>query len=132
MKNKLENIFLYIAVGIAIGAVICTIGQLAVYGFNDVLKELSVWLIASAVIGLASMVYENENLTDLTATLIHAPITAIVALIAGWIIGYGEGSVMLLVTRMLPTVLVLYALIHLFLFLIRRSIARSINSRLNK
>lgn len=131
-SNNLFNVLMYTAVGIAIGAVVCTLSLLAVHGMTDVLRELTVWLIASAVLGLVSMVYESEHFTDLTATLIHAPVTLAVALIAGWILDYGDGSILLLLTRMVPAIIVLYALIHLFLFVMRRCIVCVLNSHLKK
>ena len=131
-SNHFTTALLYTAAGIAIGAVVCTLSLLATYGMTDVLRQLAVWLIASAILGLVSIVYENEHLTDLTATLIHAPVTLVVALIAGWVLDYGDGSVLLRLTRMVPVIVVFYTLIHLFLFLVRRSIVRSLNSHLKK
>ena len=130
--NLFSRAFAYLAAGISIGAVVCTLSLLAAYGMTGVLREMAVWLIASAVIGLVSLVYECERLTDLTATLIHAPVTLGIALLSGWVLGYGDGSVPLLLARMLPTVVILYALIHLFLFLMRCLLVRALNSRLQK
>ena len=55
-----------------------------------------------------------------------------ITLTAGWILDYGNGSFILLLTHMVPTFIIIYAVIHLFLFIIRRSIAHSLNSHLNK
>ena len=131
-KNTLQLIFTYLIVAVGIGAIVITFSLLVNYGMNDILKQLTVWLIASAVIGLASMVYENVRLSHFTATLIHAPITALVALCSGWILGYGDGSLTLLLMRMLPTIVVIYAVIHLILFLFRRAALSDLNSRLQE
>ena len=131
-KNTLQLVFTYLIVAVGIGAIVITFSLLVNYGMNDILKQLAVWLIASAVIGLASMVYENVSLSHLTATLIHAPITALVALCSGWILGYGDGSLTLLLMRMLPTIVVIYAVIHLILFLFRRAALSDLNSRLQE
>lgn len=131
-KNTLQLVFTYLIVAVGIGAIVITFSLLVSYGMNDILKQLTVWLIASAVIGLASMVYENVRLSHFTATLIHAPITAFVALCCGWILGYGDGSLTLLLMRMLPTIALIYAVIHLILFLIRRAALSDLNSRLQE
>ena len=131
-KNTLQLIFTYLIVAVGIGAIVITFSLLVNYGMNDILKQLTVWLIASAVIGLASMVYENVRLSHFTATLIHAPITAAVALCSGWILGYGDGSLTLLLMRMLPTIVVIYAVIHLVLFLFRRAALSDLNHRLQE
>lgn len=131
-KNTLQLVFTYLIVAVGIGAIVITFSLLVNYGMNDILKQLTVWLIASAVIGLASMVYENVRLSHFTATLIHAPITALVALCSGWILGYGDGSLTLLLMRMLPTIVVIYAVIHLILFLFRRAALSDLNSRLQE
>lgn len=73
-SNNLFNVLMYTAVGIAIGAVVCTLSLLAVHGMTDVLRELTVWLIASAVLGLVSMVYESEHFT---VTIIDCHMTGI-------------------------------------------------------
>lgn len=130
--NTVQTALAYAVIGTGIGAVVCTISLLVSCGMTDILKQISVWLIASAVIGLVSLVYESENLTDITATLIHAPVTLLVALICGWILDYGDGSFALLVMRMLPVIVIMYAAIHLILFLLRRSAARALNDHLKK
>ena len=66
------------------------------------------------------------------ATLIHAPLTCLTALICGWICGYGEHSVSLLIVRMLPTIAIIYVVIHAILYLLHCASVRSINQKLNK
>lgn len=131
-KNTILTPFLYMMMGIAFGAVIVTVSLYASGGMNDTLKEIIIWLVAAAVIGLVSMVYENDHLTDLTATLIHAPVTCIVALISGWMLDYGDGSLFLLLMRMLPVIVIVYVLIHLILFLFRRAALQEVNRHLKK
>ena len=90
-----------------------------------------IWIVASAVIGLVSMIYELDGLSDVAATLIHAPLTVLVALIAGSIAGYGEGSLVLLLTRMLVPIVILYVAIHLLMFVIRRLTVHNLNDKLS-
>lgn len=131
-RSIIQTILMYVAVGIAFGAIAITFSLYVNYGMTDTLKEIMVWLVAAALIGLISMVYESDRLSDITATLIHAPVTVVVALISGWILNYGDGSFSVLLIRMLPTVLIMYAIIHFVLFLIRRATLRELNARLKK
>lgn len=131
-SSNLPIILAYMMVGIAFGAIAITIALYMNYGMTDFLKEIIVWLIAAAILGLVSMVYEIDHFNDITATLVHAPVTCIVALISGWILDYGDGSVSLLLMRMLPTIIILYIIIHFILFLIRRISLRNINNHLKK
>lgn len=130
-KNWNHLVLAYLATGLAIGAVVTAVALVINFGLSDELKGLIVWLTASALFGLLSLVYECERLSDLTATLIHCPCTIAVALVSGWICGYGDGSVSLLLARMLPCILVLYILIHAFLFVLRRIEVKNLNRKLN-
>ena len=130
--SKIQLVMTYLIVSVGIGAIVITLALLASYGMTDILKQFTVWLTASAVIGVASIVYENTTLSHFTATLIHAPITAAVALCSGWILGYGDGSLTLLLMRMLPTIVVIYAVIHLVLFMFRRAALSELNHRLQE
>lgn len=131
-RSIVQTILMYVAVGIAFGAIAITFSLYVNFGMNEMLKQIIVWLIAAALIGLISIIYESDRLTDITATLIHAPVTVAVALISGWILNYGDGSFSVLLMRMLPTVLIMYGIIHLVLFLIRRATLRELNARLKK
>ena len=131
-NSKIQTVFVYMAVGIAFGAIAITFSLYVNCGMTEMLKEIMVWLTAAAMIGVISMIYESDRFSDITATMIHAPITIVVALISGWILGYGDGSLSLLLMRMLPAIIVMYAIIHLVLFLIRRATLREINNRLKK
>ncbi|MCD8357353.1 MAG: DUF3021 family protein [Clostridia bacterium] len=130
--NKFLMIFTYMMVGIAFGAIAITMSLYINYGMTDFLKEILVWLIAAAILGLVSIIYDIDHFNDITATLIHAPVSCVVALISGWILDYGDGSVSLLLMRMLPTIISLYIIIHVILFLIRRISLRDINNHLKK
>lgn len=133
MKKSIVNLlFTYVFVGIGIGAAIVTPITILQAGISPVLMEIAVWLVAAAVIGLVSLVYEIETLSDLSATAIHAVCTLCTALAAGTLLDYGDGSFSLLLTRMLPVIVILYAAIHLVFFLIRRATVHSINDKLSK
>ncbi len=132
MKKSIINlIFTYVFVGIGIGAAIVTPITVLQAGMSPALKAIVVWLVASAVIGLVSLIFEVESLSQLSAIVIHAVCTLCTALVAGTLLDYGDGSFPLLLTRMLPVIIILYAAIHLVFFLIRRDTVHSINDKLS-
>ncbi len=131
MKKVLQNWLNYMVFAVGIGSMISTAAITMSMGMTEELRQVIIWIVASAVIGLVSMIYEVDGLPDVTATLIHAPLTVLVALIAGSIAGYGEGSLVLLITRMLVPIVILYVAIHLLMFVIRRFTVRNLNDKLS-
>lgn len=130
--SKIQLVLTYFIVSVGIGAITTTIALFINYGMTDILKQITVWLTASAVIGIASLIYERASLSHFTATLIHASITVVVVLYSGWILGYGDGSLSLLIMRMLPSFIIIYTAIHLVLFLFHRAALSDLNHRLQK
>lgn len=130
--SKIQIFFLYAIVGIGIGSIVSAIVLMLVFGMTEMIQNLIVWLIASGIFGLISLVYESERFSLLTATCIHAPVVFGTALIFGWLLGYGDGSILLLLRRMLPIIILTYIIVHFILFLIRRTAVQDVNSRLKK
>ncbi|MGN1014483.1 MAG: DUF3021 family protein [Butyricicoccus sp.] len=131
MKKAIQNAIVYAIFASGLGAIIYSVALVLRESVTEESKGVLVWVAASAVIGLISLLYECESLTDLQATLIHAPLTFLTALIAGSILNYGEGSVMLLLARMLPVIVVVYVFVHLLMFLLRRQSVKSVNNKLS-
>lgn len=126
------NVFSYCMIGVGFAAISVAIGMYINLGMTEILKNFVVWMIGGAIIGLLSLIYETEQLSNVKATLIHAPLTCLIALICGWICGYGEHSVSLLIVRMLPTIAIIYVVIHAILYLLHCASVHSINQKLNK
>ncbi len=131
-KLNIMYIFNYLITGVAFAAIFVAIAMLINFGMSEILKNFIVWMIGGAVIGLLSLIYEKEQLSTLGATLIHAPLTCLTALLCGWICDYGDGSILLLLTRMLPFILIIYIIVHVVLYLLRRASVNHINQQLNK
>lgn len=131
MKKMIQNWAYYVVFAVGLGAMISTAAIVANMGMTEELRQVIIWMAASAVIGLVSLIYEAESLSDLTATLIHAPLTVATALTAGWIAGYGDGSIGLLIVRMAIPIVVIYAGVHLLMYLLRRVAVRSLNDKLS-
>ncbi len=131
MKKMIQNGAYYVVFAVGLGAMISTAAIAMSMGVTEELRQVIIWMAASAVIGLVSLIYEAESLNDVTATLIHAPLTVATALVAGWIAGYGDGSLGLLVLRMAVPIVVIYAGMHLLMYLLRRMTVRSLNDKLS-
>lgn len=121
------NVFSYCMIGVGFAAISVAIGMYINLGMTEILKNFVVWMIGGAIIGLLSLIYETEQLSNVKATLIHAPLHRLTALIVGWICGYGEHSVSLLIVRMLPTIAIIYVVIHAILYLLHCASVRSLN-----
>lgn len=126
------NVFSYCMIGVGFAAISVAIGMYINLGMTEILKNFVVWMIGGAIIGLLSLIYETEQLSNVKATLIHAPLTCLTALICGWFCDYGDGSVVLLITRMLPFILMIYIIVHVVLYLLNRASVNHINQQLNK
>lgn len=131
-KFNVMYLFNYLITGVAFAAIFVAIAMLINFGMTELLKNFIVWMIGGGIIGLLSLIYENEQLSTLGATLIHAPLTCLIALICGWFCDYGDGSVVLLITRMLPFILMIYIIVHVVLYLLNRASVNHINQQLNK
>lgn len=131
-KLNIMYIFNYLITGVAFAAIFVAIAMLINFGMTELLKNFIVWMIGGGILGLLSLIYEKEQLSTLGATLIHAPLTCLTALICGWICGYGDGSILLLVARMIPFIIGIYIIVHVILYLLRRASVNHINQQLNK
>ena len=112
------NVFSYCMIGVGFAAISVAIGMYINLGMTEILKNFVVWMIGGAIIGLLSLIYETEQLSNVKATLIHAPLTCLI--------------VSLLIVRMLPTIAIIYVVIHAILYLLHCASVRSINQKLNK
>lgn len=77
-------------------------------------------------------IYEMESRNHITANAVHFACTLFLALSCSWILGYGDGSSALLLARMLPNVIGVYAAIQLLMFLIRRFTVQNLNDKLSQ
>lgn len=75
------NVFSYCMIGVGFAAISVAIGMYINLGMTEILKNFVVWMIGGAIIGLLSLIYETEQLSNVKATLIHAPLTCLTALI---------------------------------------------------
>ncbi|MEA5059433.1 MAG: DUF3021 domain-containing protein [Candidatus Pelethousia sp.] len=127
----LKKFVIHIGVGLAIGSVVSTICLALMGGVNSTLMQVMAWLAASALCGVASMIYDIESLPLPLMIGLHAVLCFGIALATGSLLGYGEhfGSRLLL---MLPIFIVIYLIISLGAWLYGRYCAKTTNERLEK
>jgi uncharacterized membrane protein YeaQ/YmgE (transglycosylase-associated protein family) len=100
-------------------------------GFNPVLKELTVWLIASALFGLLSkLIFDNDKLSLPFATLLHCIGCFVVTISAGLLCGYSRNIVELIVA-IAPIFVIVYVLIFVANILTMKVEAKKANENLD-
>ncbi len=125
----MKKAFGYLQKGLSIGAVVSTLLLILLQGMDGTLLQVLVWLCASAAYGLISLIFETERLNFLTATIIHFVLCASVTIGAGAFLRYSE-SFWGLAKGILPTFLIVYAIIYTCSYFGTRANARKINEKL--
>ena len=125
MKTK---VFRYLQYGLSVGAVLTTLLLILMEGMNRTLLEMVVWLCVSAGYGLVSLIFETD-LNNLTATAIHFVLCAGMTIGAGALLRYSD-SLWGLASGILPTFLIVYAVIYACFYIGSRHNAKKINEKL--
>ena len=112
----MRKIFPYLQAGLAIGFVATAISMVVIQGVNDVTKQILVWMAASAIFGLVSMIFMNDRISLPLATLIHFVVCASVAIGAGVLLGYAD-NLWSLIAGMTPVFLVIYLVVSVVIYL---------------
>ena len=132
MKKKIIDFAEHILVAVGIGAIVSTICMYAANSsplVQETLKNTGAWLIASALFGIFSKIYDCEELPLPAAIGIHMGGCLVVTLVTCWLLGYAEfgGNFFLAIV---PLFLVIYAVIAGLLFWADHKSAREVNERL--
>ena len=118
--------FNYLLRGLGIGFIITTVSLLVFVGVNELTKQLFAWLVASAIYGLTSVIFESKNLNLLSCTIIHFFICLSITMINIFLF-YRAYLVIVLVEFV-----VIYSLIYVVMWLIDRNKIKKINQRLKE
>lgn len=123
----------YAVVGMGIGFPITLVCMTLVGGFNDVVAEFLVWMIASALYGVLSGVlfYRKNDLSLPAEMALHCLGCLIVTVAAAAICGYVD-SVLTILLGVLPVFVVIYALVYAFCIFLMKENEKQINQALNK
>lgn len=128
-----RSIGMSVIVGMGFGFPATLLCMTLIGGFNPVVKEFLVWMVASALIGVLSCLIFNrkEELPLPLALVLHLAGTTLLVLGAVLICGYIT-SVLDFVTRVLPVFVIVYAVIIGVSLLMMKIEEKRINEKLNK
>ena len=132
MKKKFVDLAVQILVAVGIGAIVSTI---CMYFANsdpivrETLKNTAAWLVASALFGLISKIYDKDSMSLPVAMAIHMGGCLIITLATCWLLGYASfgGNFFLAIV---PVFLLIYAVIAGFCFWADHKSAEEVNRKL--
>lgn len=134
MKGIIDTVlrFLGIAVfGVGIGIPVTVICKSAMGGYNETLREIIVWIVASALLGLVSSVFFIGKFNFLVSTIIHCISCFTVAMSACAICGYID-SMHTVFAEILPIFVIVYLVLYLVGITIAKIEVKQVNDMLNK
>ena len=131
MKKTNESLFSFALTGAGIGFPVTVLCMTLIGGFNQASRELLIWLAASVLFGLISgLFFQNLNLKLFTATALHFICCLAIASLAGWLCGYAESFLGLLVS-ILPVFVAVYIAVYLGIVFAMKQEAKKINKALD-
>ena len=128
-----KSVLLSIIVGVGIGSPVTLVCMGLIGGFQPIMKELLVWIVASALYGVISVLIFN-NKKDLAlplAMLLHCIGCLIITVAAVVICGYVE-SILSFALNVLPIFVVVYVVILGVCFVMMKAEEKRINEKLSK
>lgn len=122
----------YALTGTGIGFPVTAVCMLLIGGMNQATKEIRIWVVASALFGMASgLCFQKLNLKLLTASVLHFVFCLVIGSMAGWLCGYAD-SFLELLTGMLPVFVLVYGIVYLCIYLSMKREAEQINKALGE
>lgn len=112
----------YIFAGLGFGFIATTICIIAFIGMNSITAQLLAWLIASALYGLSSIIFESKKLSLPISTAIHFVICLGITLV----------NVYLFYLEAMVPVIVVFVIIYFINYLIQFMIYKNEIKKLNK
>ncbi len=127
---KIKNILLACITGIGIGMPVTILCMSLIGGFNEAVKEVLVWLVASALFGLLSLIFNSNRMNLILSTVIHCVGCLSVTCAACIINGYSSNLFEML-PAILPVFVVVYAVIYTSAMISSKKEAKKITETLN-
>ena len=123
----------YVIIGMGFGFPVTLACMTLIGGYNGVIREFLVWMVASGLFGLISGVaFTRLNELPLPAAMaLHCLGCLIVAVTAAWVCGYSDNFLSLLL-GVLPVFVVVYVLIYVLCFFSMKHDEKRINAALEK
>ena len=133
MKINSSALIQSVLTAMGIGFPVTLVCMTVIGGFNGVILEFLVWMIASALFGaLTAVLLHSQNELPFPAALgLHCIGCFAVTLAACAIIGYSD-SLMALICGILPVFVVIYVIIYGICFAIMKHHEKQINEALNQ
>lgn len=127
---KIKNIVLACISGIGIGMPVTLLCMALIGGWNSAVKEVLVWLVASALFGVLSLIFNSVKLPLPLSTGIHCVGCLAVTCTACTINGYSDNFFSMLIA-ILPVFVIVYAVIYGVTLINAKLEAKKINEDLN-
>lgn len=127
--KRLGEFFTTLFTGIGIGAVVSSVSMAIMGEMDGTLRQVLVWLAASAVFTVITQVMRMEFGNLLIRTVIHFSLCFILAVSVGSYLGYSADWISS-ARVMLPGFLVIYVIIYTAVFMVRLAEMKELNKRL--
>ncbi len=128
---KIKNTLLACISGIGIGMPITVLCMTLIGGWNDAVKEVLVWLVASALFGVLSLIFNSNRMNLIVSTVIHCVGCLAVTCTACTLNGYSDNFFEMLLA-ILPVFVIVYAVIYTSALISSKKEAKKITETLNK
>ena len=128
---KIKNIVLALISGIGIGMPITILCMTLIGGFGPVVKEFLVWLVASALFGVLSLIFNSNKMNLILSTVIHCVGCLGITCAACTINGYSNNFFEMLLA-ILPVFVVVYVVIYTAALISNKMEAKKLTETLNK
>ncbi len=115
----------YASIGLAIGFVLTTMYMILFVGLNSITTQLLGWVIASAIFGVSSIIFEGESRMPLVNGIIHYGICLVVILVMTYIF-YIDYILYIFISYSIS-----YLVIYLIIWYVEKSNVKRINQKLN-
>lgn len=126
----MKKVGLYALVGIGIGMIWTCVGWYLAKAPNQSLAQISTVVVVSALMGIASLIYEFRGWSLLTCSLLHAmtvfSLTVVMIQLNGWLDFTTKGQLLSFFVEFMG----IYVVIYLFLYFSNRKKAQVINQKL--
>ena len=128
---KFKAIWPYARTGLLVGMSVLLLMQWIDPADRAIAREMTVWLIASVIYGVSSMLFNVERLSLLAATVLHFLLGYVVTVLCCFYLGYGA-TLTQAALDCLPLFVILYALIYVGTSISIRIQMKRINQKLQK
>lgn len=129
MKTLL-NVLHFGIIGAGIGSIITTISMVALGNQTTSIKEFALWILASIVMGIATMIMFADKIKLPIATILHFFVCLIAVVITTFACGYID-SVLTIFKLIIPMFIAIYIIVYTVIFITSKTNEKTVNQALN-